>query len=166
MPLDIPDDLQKAAAAKSINDYLNHYITVIDAKAGAFLAGNVAAASVLVQRWPSGQTGQIAGIASMTLFAVSTLAAGGVIYPRIAPLRGESVIFWGDIAVSADAASYIQRFNDVIERGQLDEHYSQQNFLTARILARKFRWLRASVLLFFLALLIGFITCFGFPSQA
>ena len=48
MPLDIPDDLQKAAAAKSINDYLNHYVTVIDTKAGAFLAGNVAAASMLL----------------------------------------------------------------------------------------------------------------------
>ena len=48
-----PFDLDKAAAAKEINDLLNHYVTVMDTKASAFLAGNVAAATFLLREMPS-----------------------------------------------------------------------------------------------------------------
>ncbi|MBL9131392.1 MAG: hypothetical protein JNG86_09350 [Verrucomicrobiaceae bacterium] len=162
MPLDIADDLQKAAAAKSINDYLNHYITVIDTKAGAFLAGNVAAASLLVHEWPADTVGRAAAALTITLFAASTLVAGGVIYPR-RPGCGGSVIFWGDIASAPDSATYIRRFNEVIERGQLDEQYSFQNYCTSQVLRRKFRWLRGAIVLFFLALIAGFFTYLWAP---
>ena len=163
MPLDIPDDLQKAAAAKSINDYLNHYVTVIDTKAGAFLAGNVAAAPMLLHGWPGDWVGRTTSVLSISLFAASTLVASGVIFPRL-PARGSSVIFWGDIACEHDSTGYIRRFNDVIERGQLDEHYALQNYHTARVLRRKFRWLRCCIVLFFAALVFGFFTYLWAPA--
>ena len=155
MPEKLPYDLDKAVAAKEINDYMNHYLTVLDTKAGAFLAGNVAAASVLLNDLPQGGAGLVAVIVSIALFAASTIAAGCVIFPRLPPC-GNSVIFWGDVAADADAGSYVQRFDSCINEGKLDEHYAMQNFFCARVLRRKFRWLRTGIFLFFLALATGF----------
>jgi hypothetical protein len=155
MAFPIPNDLDKAAAAKKINDYMNHYIAALDSKAGLFLAGNVAAASLLLQQWPGDLTGRVAALTSITLFAASTYAAGSVSMPRVPP-SGSSVIFWGDVARDADAAAYALRFDDVVNTGKLDEQYSMQNYCTARVLRRKFIWLRAGIFLFFTALAFGF----------
>jgi hypothetical protein len=151
----IPNDLDKAAAAKAVNDYMNHYIAALDSKAGLFLAGNVAAASLLLQQWPVDFVGRVAAVASITFFAASTYAAGSVIMPRVPPC-GSSVIFWGDVARDADAASYARRFDEVVNAGRLDDQYSVQNYCSAVVLRRKFIWLRASIYFFFVALVTGF----------
>lgn len=151
----IPNDLDKAAAARAVNDYMNHYIAALDSKAGLFLAGNVAAASLLLQQWPSDSVGRIAAVLSITCFAASTYAAGSVIMPRVPPC-GNSVLFWGDVARDADAAAYARRFDEVVNSGRLDDQYSMQNYCTARVLKRKFVWLRAGIYFFFAALVTGF----------
>ena len=79
MPLDIPDDLQKAAAAKSINDQINQYIVVMDTKASAFLAGNVAVASFYLSTMPQSDGGRLAYYLALALFGAAILMAGGVI---------------------------------------------------------------------------------------
>jgi hypothetical protein len=152
----VPNDLDKAAAAKSVNDYMNHYIAALDSKAGLFLAGNVAAASLLLQQWPHDVVGRVAAVASITFFAVSTYAAGSVIMPRVPPC-GSSVIFWGDVARDPDAAAYAKRFDEVVNAGRLDDQYSFQNYCSARVMQRKFIWLRLSIYFFFAALVTGFI---------
>lgn len=146
-----PFDLDKAGAAKDINGLLNAYVTVMDTKASAFLAGNVAAATFLLRDLPPPGPARIAYISAMVLFAASTIVAGGVIFPRVPP-TGSSVLFWGDIARQPDFKSYQQEFIRVMENGQLDEQYCVQNWGTARLLRRKFRWLRCAILLFFIAL--------------
>lgn len=151
----IPNDLDKAAAARAVNDYMNHYIAALDSKAGLFLAGNVAAASLLLQRWPEDFVGSVAAVISITCFAASTYAAGSVIMPRVPPCGG-SVIFWGDVARDADAASYARRFDEVVNAGRLDDQYSIQNYCSAVVLRRKFVWLRAGIYFFFIALVTGF----------
>lgn len=147
-----PFDLDKASAAKDINDYLNHYITVMDTKATAFLAGNVGAATFLLSNPP--KHGALFYFA-VVMFAVSTVVAGGVIFPRL-PGRGNSVLFWGDIALHADFQSYQREFQRVMESGMLDEQYCIQNYLAARLLKRKYRWLRWAITLFVLAVFSAF----------
>lgn len=146
-----PFDLDKAGAAKDINGLLNSYVTVMDTKASAFLAGNVAAATFLLRDLPPPGPARIAYITAMVFFAASTIVAGGVIFPRVPPV-GNSVLFWGDIARQPDFRSYQQEFIRIMENGQLDEQYCVQNWGTARVLRRKFKLLRTAILLFFIAL--------------
>ncbi len=155
MPLDIPDDLQKAAVAKSINDYINHYITVMDTKASVLLAGNVAAASFLLKDMPADAFGKAAYIVSMSLFGISTFVAGGVIMPRRPP-AGNNIIFWGDIAARPDFKTYLEDFQRVLNGGFIDEQYCVQNYLASKVMRRKYNWMRASMMAFFAALFAGF----------
>lgn len=155
MPLDIPDDLQKAAAAKSINDQINQYIVMMDTKASVFLAGDVAAASFYLGLMPQSDEGLLAYYVALALFGAAILAAGGVIFPRL-PKAGNSIIFWGDIAASPNFKSYQERFQSTLNDGLLDEQYCVQNFLAARVMRKKFLWLRGSILLSFAALFVAF----------
>ena len=155
MPLDIPDDLQKAAAAKSVNDQINQYIMVMDTKASASLAGNVAVASFYLGTMPKSESGLAAYYLALALFGSAILMAGGVIFPRL-PKSGNSIIFWGDIAASPDFKSYQERFQRVLNDGFLDEQYCVQNYLAARVLRKKFKWLRCSILLSLAALFVAF----------
>lgn len=155
MPLDIPDDLQKAAAAKSINDQINQYIVVMDTKASAFLAGDVAVASFYLSTMPESDAGRMAYYLALALFGAAILVAGGVIFPRL-PQSGNSIVFWGDIAASADFKSYQERFQRALNDGFLDEQYCVQNYLAARVLRKKFLWLRCSILLSLAALFVAF----------
>jgi hypothetical protein len=98
----------------------------------------------------------VAAVASITLFSASSYAAGSVIMPRLPP-GGSSVIFWGDVARDEDATAYARRFDEVVNAGRLDDQYSMQNYGTARVLRRKFIWLRGGIYLFFAALAFGFL---------
>ena len=82
MPELLPYDLDKAVAAKEINDYMNHYLAALDSKAGLFLAGNVAAASLLLKEWPPDLVGKTMTVISISLFAAFSFAVGSVIFPR------------------------------------------------------------------------------------
>lgn len=150
-----PFDLDKASAAKDINDYLNHYISVMDGKATAALAGSVGAATFLLQKVPTSSGLRVLYVVSVVLFAASILVAGGVIFPRV-PKRGNSILFWGDIARQADFKTYLKEFDRVVESGFLDEQYCVQNYQAARLLKRKFLWLRWSIGLFGAALFTAF----------
>lgn len=157
-------DLGKIKAAKNINDYLNHYITVMDAKASAFLAGNVAAVTFLLHDMPDMGWLRVVYVLSLILFACSIAVAGAVIFPRL-PARGNSIIFWGDIAAQPDFKSYLHDFNRVVENGFLDEQYCVQNFFAARLLRRKYNCLRWAITLFFVALVVGFVVYLMQPHK-
>ncbi len=157
-------DLGKIKAAKNINDYLNHYITVMDTKASAFLAGNVAAASFLLHDMPGQGWLRAAYVLALVLFADSVAVAGAVIFPRL-PATGSSIIFWGDIAARQGLNEYIADFNRIVDGGQMDEQYCAQNFFAARVLRRKYNCLRWSIILFFAALLAAFGVYLALPHM-
>ncbi len=77
------------------------------------------------------------------------------------PSRGNSIIFWGDIARQPGYKAYLKEFDRVVEAGFLDEQYCIQNFQAARLLKRKFIWLRWSIILFGGALLSAFVVYLG-----
>ena len=152
-----PDPLQlrRIKIARQINGVLNHFVGVLDAKASAFLAGNVAAGSFLLREMPLALCWRVLFFTALGSYAISVLMAGATIFPRL-PKTGDSVLFWGDIAAGGSIRAYTERFDAVLDSGQLDEQYLAQNFLTARLLRRKFRCLRASITFFFIALFCSF----------
>lgn len=156
--------LGKIKAAKNINDYLNHYITVMDTKASAFLAGNVAASTFLLHDMPAMGWLRAIYVSALVLFASSIAIAGTVIFPRL-PTKGNSIIFWGDIASQPDFQNYLNDFNRVVENGWLDEQYCVQNFFAARVLRRKYNCLRWAIGLFFCALAVGFVVYLMQPHK-
>ncbi len=152
----MPDDFAKADAARRVNDYMNHYVKAIDSKAGLFLVGNVASASMLLKDWPCDGIGYYSAVASITFFAASTSLAGAAIFPRLPPL-GSSVLYWGDVSRDKNGISYAKRFDLCVEEGRLDDQYSLQNYCTAVVIRQKVLWLRRGIFLFFFALMTGFL---------
>jgi len=152
-----PDPLQlrRIKIARQINGLLNHYVGVLDAKASAFLAGNVAAGTFLLHEMPNATCWRVLFFTALGAYAVSALMAGATIFPRL-PKTGDSVLFWGDIAGYASIRAYTERFDAVLDSGQLDDQYLAQNFLTSRLLLRKLRCLRAAIAFFFVALFASF----------
>ena len=152
-----PDPLQlrRIKIARQINGLLNHFVGVLDAKASAFLAGNVAAGSFLLREMPDAVCWRVMFFMALGSYAVSVLMAGATIFPR-RPRTGDSVLFWGDIAANGSIQAYTERFDAVLDSGQLDDQYVAQNFLTSRLLRRKFRCLRMAIAFFFIALFSSF----------
>ena len=157
-----PDPLQlrRIKIARQINGVLNHFVGVLDAKASAFLAGNVAAGTFLLREIPHPLWGRVLFFAALGSYAISVITAGATIFPRL-PRTGDSVLFWGDIAASGSIKAYTERFDAVLDSGQLDEQYLAQNFLTSHLLRRKFRCLRACIAFFFVALFASFAVFFA-----
>ena len=157
-----PDPLQlrRIKIARQINGVLNHFVGVLDAKASAFLAGNVAAGTFLLREIPHPLWGRVLFFVALGSYAISVITAGATIFPRL-PRTGDSVLFWGDIAANGSIKAYTERFDAVLDSGQLDEQYLAQNFLTSRLLRRKFRCLRACIAFFFVALFASFAVFFA-----
>ena len=150
-----PQQLRRVKIARQINGLLNHFVGVLDAKASAFLAGNVAAGTFLLREMPDGLCWRVLFFCAVGAYAISVVMAGATIFPRL-PKTGDSVLFWGDIAAYGSIPAYARRFDAVLDSGQLDEQYLAQNFLTARLLRRKFRCLRAAIAFFFIGLFASF----------
>lgn len=150
-----PQQLRRIKIARQINGLLNHFVGVLDAKASAFLAGNVAAGSFLLREMPREICWRVLFFTALGSYAISVLMAGATIFPR-RPKTGNSVLFWGDIASADSVKDYTTRFDAVLDSGQLDDQYLAQNYLTSRLLRRKFQCLRLAIAFFFIALFASF----------
>ena len=150
-----PMHLRRVKVARQVNGLLNHFVGVFDAKASAFLAGNVAAGSFLLRSLPEPLRARVLFFVALGAYAASVLMAGATIFPRL-PKTGDSVLFWGDIAANGSVKTYADRFDAVLDAGHLDDQYLAQNYLTARLINRKNRCLRACIILFFIALFSSF----------
>jgi hypothetical protein len=149
------DVVSRVKVAKGVNDLLNHYVTVFDTKASAFLAGNVAAASFLLREMPHPMCAKWLYFISLTFYATSVLMAGMTIFPRL-PRSSKSVIFWGDISAHRDLETYASEFDKVIDSSQMDDQYIAQNFYTALVIKRKCHSLRWCISFFFIGLFASF----------
>ena len=157
-----PQQLRRIKIARQVNGLLNHFVGVLDAKASAFLAGNVAAGTFLLREMPHDNCWRALFFIALGSYAFSVIMAGATIFPRL-PKTGDSVLFWGDIAASKSVHDYATRFDAVLDSGRLDDQYLAQNFLTSRLLRRKFRCLRVSIAFFFVALFSSFAVFLATP---
>jgi hypothetical protein len=156
-PRSLPPDSDGSltSMAKGVNDVLNYYIQVTDAKASIFIAGSVAAASFLLMKFPEGRGPQTLYFLAAGGLGTALILATLVILPRLPRQHGAGSVFWGDISACGSAAEYRDRFGATASSGLLDEEYSVLNFHTARILKKKIRILRAAILCFLGGVLIA-----------
>jgi hypothetical protein len=154
-PRALPPDLDGTLTtlAKGVNDVLNYYIQVTDTKASIFIAGSVAAATFLLAEMPHGAGSCVLYVCAAAGLGCSLVLATFAILPRLPARSGSGSVFWGDIASCTTASQYRDRFASTASAGLLDEEYSLLNFQTARILRKKLRILRVSVLCFLAGLL-------------
>jgi hypothetical protein len=149
-PRTLPPDSDGSltSMAKGVNDVLNYYIQVTDTKASIFIAGSVASASFLLMKFPDAWSARTLYVSSAICLGISLVLGTLVVLPRLPARSGTGSVFWGDIAACATPAEYRDRFGTTASCGFLDEEYSLLNFHTARILARKIRILRISIICF------------------
>ena len=144
----IADDPQRVSVAKGVNDTLNAYISITDAKAVAFLGGATAAASFFLSHKPDHELLRVFYYLSAVAYGCGAVAALTVIFPRM-PVRGTGVVFWGDIASRSDPSTYAADFEQSCHGGGILEDYARLNWCTSVILRRKVKQLRLAMVLTF-----------------
>ncbi|MEQ1934745.1 MAG: Pycsar system effector family protein [Fimbriimonadaceae bacterium] len=148
------DDLEDA---RQINNYLNHYITVTDAKALGIVAGAFASGAFLLKDVPQSCSWVVVVYYVGVLLHAATVWLGlSVIYPRV-PTRGSSVVFWEDVQMRPSLRDYLKDFKAACENSFLDEEYASQNYLVSKVLHRKTALMRWAIRLFVPALALGLI---------
>lgn len=154
-PKIVPGNVDELECARQINGYLNHYVTVTDAKAIGLLAGVFASAAFLLKDIPSGDCGVFCFYCVAALLHAVTASLGlAAIYPRV-PSMGTSVIFWEDIHRRKSLVDYLKAYKETCSSGFLDEEYATQNFYVSKVLHRKTALVRWSIRVFALALVTG-----------
>jgi hypothetical protein len=135
---------------KSINAYLNHYITVADGKAGAVAAASLVllgfavapeAVAVAAPRW-----------LGATAAVVAAGFAAGVLFPRT-PHFGNGHIFWGDIRKFDSASAYWKSLN-ALSADEIGLELARQNFNVSAVLLRKMTGVRRAIIAFGVAALL------------
>lgn len=128
---------------KDVNDYLNHYITVMDAKAGGFLA-----ACLLMLDFMSDRTYQpVFSIPFHTMaivgFILGTAMSSLCLLPRL-PRGKKGLIFWEDIRERGGPDAYARDTHAMDER-LCEREYAWQNYFVSQVLHKKCRLMQWTI---------------------
>jgi len=137
-----------AGFGKGVNDYLNHYVTLTDSKAGALLAAAVAVGALLLSDGWHALTdeGKLARAAALLLLAAASACAASVIFPRL-PSGRRGVVFWEDIRSHSELADYVQAVGELDDTG-VELEYAAQNYFVSDVVHRKMSTTRVAIGLF------------------
>lgn len=131
---------------KGINDYLNHYITVSDAKAVAFLALNFIEINLLIKEGSLEYDCFPFGWVALSLLFLSIVAASIVLFPRL-PRSSKGLIFWEDICERKSPTQYEKELAEVDEN-RIEHEYAHQNYYVSTALHKKMKLIRFEIILF------------------
>jgi len=131
---------------KGVNDYLNLYVTVAEAKAAALLAADVMVLQFLLKDLFHPAAGLPFHIAAASLLVASAVASLSVVYPRL-PHAHTSAVFWEAIRASKSPDAYFSRVS-VLDHSDEEEQYAYQNYYVSGVLHRKMRWIQWAIWLF------------------
>jgi hypothetical protein len=135
-----------AGFGKGVNDYLNHYVTVSDAKAAVLLAVNF----VIIQFFLKDHFVTALGLpfhwAAIGFLSLSALATTLAVFPRL-PRGSNGVLFWEDIREKPSPKAYEADLSHIDGIGA-ERQYAQQNFYVSKVLHRKMRLIQWSIGLF------------------
>jgi hypothetical protein len=137
---------------KGVNDYLNHYVTVADAKAGAILAANLAVGAALLDNQPAADP-VFHYRAALAILGVSSLLCVVAVFPRL-PSGGDGSIFWEDIRKRGSLAAYGSRVRSLGE-DDVEREYASQNWFVSSLLHRKFRYVQWAIVTFALGVALS-----------
>lgn len=142
--MDAETDTHRQVAV-SVGENLHGYIGVADAKAGAIAAASAALLLLLADATAS-ESGPPTPFLLAAGFSLLLAFLGALVsvYPR-RPSSGRSLVFWNDIGQSHQSPdSYVTAFTAHTPAQLVDELLSQ-NFWLSRVLATKFAFIRASL---------------------
>jgi hypothetical protein len=131
---------------KGVNDYLNHYVTIGDAKAAAFLALNLIEIDIILKEGSLYAYFPYGWIA-LGLLLTSIFLASRVLFPRL-PCGSSGLIFWENICEYKNPAKYEEALSTVDEK-QVEKEYSNQNYYISNVLHTKMHLVRWEIRIFF-----------------
>jgi hypothetical protein len=135
---------------QTINEYLQHQVYIADAKAGVFLAGNIALSLVVTSKVYLHSCSLILSGVSLSLFSISALLSAIVIFPRM-PKPEVGLIFWENILSFRTPESYSTALKK-IGASEVEEEFSKENFYVSKVLHSKHTLLRFSIIGFLLGI--------------
>lgn len=144
---------------KGVNDYLNHYVTVSDAKAAAFLALNVVVIQFLVKDnfWISWRI--YLYWAALLFLSLSIIAAASVLFPRL-PCGSKGLIFWEDIRERKRPVEYEEDLSN-LTADRVEQEYAHQNYYVSQVLHKKMILIRWEISLFLIGSVFAAISLAG-----
>lgn len=131
---------------KGVNDYLNHYVNVADAKAGAVLGADLAIAGLLLASLQDQGLPVLFIWGAVVFFGLSVAASVAVVYPRT-PRAGDGLLFWEDILSRGKLCDYREELKETNDE-RVEMEYAAQNWNVSGVLRSKYRWTRISIVLF------------------
>jgi len=136
--------------SKNINDYLNFYIRVADAKAAAFLAGDITIGTALVKSSFCTLSSIILGGVSALSISISILFGASIFIPSVNSGH-KGFIFWENIKEWDSKEKYLSKVKG-LSHSEIQEQYAKQNWEVSQILSGKHTSIKWGVVAF----LVGF----------
>jgi Family of unknown function (DUF5706) len=130
--------------SKDVNDYLNHYVTLADAKAAGFLAATLSLGAAVVKLGPSNAFWPaLAWWPALATLCVSLALNCVVIFPRL-PSGRRGVIFWEDILTRPSSLEYAEEVA-ALTAADIEREYAAQNYFVSDVVHRKHRLVRFGI---------------------
>jgi hypothetical protein len=131
---------------KGVNDYLNHYVTVSDAKAAAFLALSFIVIQFLLKDHPCVFWGIYSHWVAFGFLFLTVFMAAVVLFPRL-PRGSKGLIFWEDVYQHKSPRQYETELAKLQSTG-IEREYAHQNFYVSKVLHNKMRFIRWEIIFF------------------
>lgn len=141
---------------KDVNDYLNHYVTIADAKAGAILATNLIFFGVLIDIEMDDCLTCWLFFATGILLCVSIFFCGLILYPRLFK-GGQGFIFWENINAYKKIEDYTSKISSIDDK-EVEIEYAKQNWYVSKLLSKKNKYIRISLWISIVAIIFLSIT--------
>jgi hypothetical protein len=148
-----------AGFGKGVNGYLNDYVKVADAKATAFLAANLAAATLVLRLEPAIWLPLWCRGLSLVSLGASACFCAWVVFPRL-PSGRMGVVFWEDIRRFKSAELY-ERELQTMDDMAVESEYASQNWFVSSVVHDKFAAVQRAIVLFFAGValaVLGYLT--------
>lgn len=153
------DPTQPDGFSKGVNDYLNHYITISDAKAVAFLALNFVVIQFLMKDYFSMCWGFNLHFGALCFLVLSIIMAAFVLFPRL-PRGSKGLIFWEDIRERKSPQEYENEINKLTSC-KIEKEYSHQNYYVSNVLHKKMRLIQWEIGLFLAGIFFTILSVIG-----
>lgn len=122
---------------KEVNQYLNHYISVADAKAAGVLTVDLALAGYLLAQIPKASWSLGFHWTALLLILASGTMALAALYPRT-PGIGSSAIFWEDVRARPNLQVYLNDLGQT-DQAEIERQYGAQNYIVSGVLKSKYK---------------------------
>ncbi len=132
--------------SKGVNDYLNHFVTVSDAKAVAILGGDIVLLGKLSEISRCSPIVFVFIIITGVIILSSVIFSVLAIYPRL-PQKKKGLIFWENIKQYDSSKDYSLEVLK-LKPEDIENEYAKQNWLVSKVLSLKNKNVRLALITF------------------